>query len=430
MKVYNIRVLLPKPASTAWREIIVTPDTDVQLLSAVLLIAFRWDDDEDLVFTNERGERMAEGAACTTEKLVATLGPEIIYSSAGGEKLQLSFAHGDAIEGQLALPLITSGEGNNFDFEELNAELSEFMDEEGAPDLLFDATRNAPETAGFEAVVDADENADDVGFDPGWLEAEHGIRVSEDNVRDTHQDIIDFRNNLTEADLASPRVYLRKIRPLFEKYPNDPLLSFEMAGLYGLTGEGKKSRRLLSKVSREHADNLEVLIHRALSMEDEDDFAREIAELPRPLDIRNHPAGKDGYYHASEFLGFEEIAIRDAVMREDLDGARSRLDRLVQFGFLHGDVEQSAVAIAGMMLVEVQDKIQSGALDPAAPWADLFPPVSERTNAILEVSMKEVAEMMREYEQSQQTVRREGPKVGRNDPCPCGSGRKFKKCCG
>lgn len=29
----------------------------------------------------------------------------------------------------------------------------------------------------------------------------------------------------------------------------------------------------------------------------------------------------------------------------------------------------------------------------------------------------------------QPTVNRE-PKVGRNDPCPCGSGRKFKKCCG
>jgi len=28
------------------------------------------------------------------------------------------------------------------------------------------------------------------------------------------------------------------------------------------------------------------------------------------------------------------------------------------------------------------------------------------------------------------TVRREAPKVGRNDPCPCGSGKKFKKCCG
>jgi hypothetical protein len=25
---------------------------------------------------------------------------------------------------------------------------------------------------------------------------------------------------------------------------------------------------------------------------------------------------------------------------------------------------------------------------------------------------------------------RTGPKIGRNDPCPCGSGKKFKKCCG
>ena len=27
-------------------------------------------------------------------------------------------------------------------------------------------------------------------------------------------------------------------------------------------------------------------------------------------------------------------------------------------------------------------------------------------------------------------MQREAPKVGRNDPCPCGSGRKFKSCCG
>src|SRR4051812_23465696 len=30
----------------------------------------------------------------------------------------------------------------------------------------------------------------------------------------------------------------------------------------------------------------------------------------------------------------------------------------------------------------------------------------------------------------QRTVRHEGPKVGRNDPCPCGSGKKYKKCHG
>jgi preprotein translocase subunit SecA len=29
-----------------------------------------------------------------------------------------------------------------------------------------------------------------------------------------------------------------------------------------------------------------------------------------------------------------------------------------------------------------------------------------------------------------QQVVRSGEKVGRNDPCPCGSGKKYKKCCG
>jgi SEC-C motif-containing protein len=27
-------------------------------------------------------------------------------------------------------------------------------------------------------------------------------------------------------------------------------------------------------------------------------------------------------------------------------------------------------------------------------------------------------------------LRRDGPKIGRNDPCPCASGKKYKKCCG
>lgn len=30
----------------------------------------------------------------------------------------------------------------------------------------------------------------------------------------------------------------------------------------------------------------------------------------------------------------------------------------------------------------------------------------------------------------QQTVKRKGRKIGRNEPCPCGSGKKYKKCCG
>jgi preprotein translocase subunit SecA len=33
-------------------------------------------------------------------------------------------------------------------------------------------------------------------------------------------------------------------------------------------------------------------------------------------------------------------------------------------------------------------------------------------------------------EEQAKPVRNKGPRVGRNDPCPCGSGKKYKKCCG
>jgi uncharacterized protein YchJ len=37
---------------------------------------------------------------------------------------------------------------------------------------------------------------------------------------------------------------------------------------------------------------------------------------------------------------------------------------------------------------------------------------------------------MRILDRAQQlTIRRETPKIGRNEPCHCGSGKKYKKCC-
>jgi uncharacterized protein len=41
-----------------------------------------------------------------------------------------------------------------------------------------------------------------------------------------------------------------------------------------------------------------------------------------------------------------------------------------------------------------------------------------------------LADLAREARLKVDTVRREAPKVGRNEPCPCGSGRKFKQCHG
>jgi hypothetical protein len=43
---------------------------------------------------------------------------------------------------------------------------------------------------------------------------------------------------------------------------------------------------------------------------------------------------------------------------------------------------------------------------------------------------KTSAEMLSLAQGKVETFRREDARVGRNDPCPCGSGKKFKKCCG
>ena len=50
------------------------------------------------------------------------------------------------------------------------------------------------------------------------------------------------------------------------------------------------------------------------------------------------------------------------------------------------------------------------------------------------VKRERVAKVTGESAGSDGTVKKQpvkkGQKVGRNDPCPCGSGKKYKKCCG
>ena len=44
------------------------------------------------------------------------------------------------------------------------------------------------------------------------------------------------------------------------------------------------------------------------------------------------------------------------------------------------------------------------------------------------LSEEKIAEIVKAFKKSKTVVK--GEKIGRNDPCPCGSGKKYKKCCG
>jgi len=64
-------------------------------------------------------------------------------------------------------------------------------------------------------------------------------------------------------------------------------------------------------------------------------------------------------------------------------------------------------------------------LDREHPLATLDDAMEE-----LVVTVADLADLTRERRYKVDTVKRETPKVGRNDPCPCGSGKKFKLCHG
>ena len=55
---------------------------------------------------------------------------------------------------------------------------------------------------------------------------------------------------------------------------------------------------------------------------------------------------------------------------------------------------------------------------------------SEKLDDMREKQAEKLVFSHGEEPQKKEPVKREGTKVGRNSPCPCGSGKKFKKCCG
>jgi len=64
-------------------------------------------------------------------------------------------------------------------------------------------------------------------------------------------------------------------------------------------------------------------------------------------------------------------------------------------------------------------------LDREHPLKDLDDAIEE-----LVVTVADLSDLTQQQRYKVETLRREGPKLGRNDPCHCGSGRKYKQCHG
>jgi uncharacterized protein len=108
-------------------------------------------------------------------------------------------------------------------------------------------------------------------------------------------------------------------------------------------------------------------------------------------------------------------------------------------GFAHAAVQFPALAnLSDDLVADALDRLwrhlpaaseyerdARDALNRERPLATLEAAIDDLVGAVVAISDR--TEPLR-YQVAQ--VRRESPKVGRNDSCPCGSGRKFKACCG
>jgi uncharacterized protein len=92
------------------------------------------------------------------------------------------------------------------------------------------------------------------------------------------------------------------------------------------------------------------------------------------------------------------------------------------------DEEHGGCLIPMMMLYHEHDEDQEMRPDPITP--DKREKVIVHMAAGLLVAHKYFRERAAMYAESVFEPPRRAAKVGRNDPCPCGSGKKYKKCCG
>ncbi|WP_019227284.1 SEC-C metal-binding domain-containing protein [Sedimentibacter sp. B4] len=104
---------------------------------------------------------------------------------------------------------------------------------------------------------------------------------------------------------------------------------------------------------------------------------------------------------AMEFIGF-------------LDGGNTSLKETLELENLEEDTQIKAEFDFEKLLWNMHDS--------KAEW--LYG-MEEWNNIFDEEKRKQIK---KDYNRSQIVVK--GDKVGRNDPCPCGSGKKYKKCCG
>jgi preprotein translocase subunit SecA len=157
---------------------------------------------------------------------------------------------------------------------------------------------------------------------------------------------------------------------------------------------------------------------RRLEMEVENRFRPEIRKLERMLvlDIldetwKNHLLTMD---HLRSSIGLRGYAQVDPKVEYKREGMRA-------FERMWASVEEQITTLIFKMENLDESFVRHTFVERAA--------IHEDAASAAQLAAQESANQAGAADARLEPIRRHGPRVGRNDPCPCGSGKKYKQCC-
>lgn len=146
--------------------------------------------------------------------------------------------------------------------------------------------------------------------------------------------------------------------------------------------------------------------------------------------------GEDG--EGGEPAGEEDVEAGDEGDFDPTDLNMEDLEGMLPPGVDMGQVQKMLASPRGALLADFGAFCQEHGVEMDAGQGEMNEAMQELHEEWLQTPReslegKKPAEMLdggRLFPTKVETFRREMPKVGRNDPCTCGSGKKYKKCCG
>lgn len=221
-------------------------------------------------------------------------------------------------------------------------------------------------------------------------------------------DLLDRENGVTpEIKAIIKDVYPRilnneknidsKLEDLITKYPDVPQFKNYLSIYYTLRGKDKKSHMINLLTYKSHPKYLFGRLALANDYIDMKDLKKVPELMGEMFDLKSHYPERNEF-HFGEVESYFVTAIRYFIGIQNIEAAESRLNLLKELNPRHQHLDTLQNQLTALKQSAGSDAVEKESNSDKEHEIASDPALSERFE--------------------------------RNEPCPCGSGKKFKKCCG